>query len=49
MVKITCVDSSSRAHKAGIAEGVNSETPYLAPNDLIITSGNDLYDGKHFD
>ena len=31
------------------AEGVNSETPYLSVNDLIITSGNDLYDGKHFD
>lgn len=35
-------------NEADIAEGVNSETPYLAPNDLIITSGNDLYDGKHF-
>ena len=27
-------------------EGSISKTPYLYVNDLIITSGNDLYDGK---
>ena len=31
------------------AEGGKSDTPYLSVNDLIITSGNDLFDGKHFD
>ncbi len=30
-------------------EGVLSETPYLGINDLIITSGRDLYDGKLLD
>lgn len=30
------------------AEGGGSDTPYLSVNDLIITSGNDLFDGKHF-
>lgn len=31
------------------AEGVVSDVPYLNENDLIITSGNDLYDGKLLD
>jgi hypothetical protein len=31
------------------ASGTDVDTPYLSANDLIITSGNDLYDGKHLD
>jgi hypothetical protein len=31
------------------ASGTDVSTPYLSANDLIITSGNDLYDGKHLD
>ena len=31
------------------SEGLVSNTPYLNANDLIITSGNDLYDGKLLD
>ena len=31
------------------SEGLVSEIPYLKANDLIITSGNDLYDGKLLD
>jgi hypothetical protein len=31
------------------ASGTYVDTPYLSANDLIITSGNDLYDGKHLD
>ena len=30
-------------------EGAVSDIPYLNANDLIITSGNDLYDGKSLD
>ena len=33
-------------YEADVQEGRVSEIPYLYVNDLIITSGNDLYDGK---
>ncbi len=31
------------------ADNVSSDVPYLKLNDMLITSGNDLYDGKHLD
>lgn len=36
-------------NEADIKEGTVSSIPYLNINDLIITSGNDLYDGKLLD
>jgi hypothetical protein len=33
-------------YESDAEEGSVSKTPYLYINDLIITSGNDLYDGK---
>ena len=30
-------------------EGIGGELPYLKENDMIVTSGNDLYDGKLLD
>lgn len=36
-------------YEADLAEDISHDVPYLNVNDLIITSGNDLYDGKHLD
>ncbi len=36
-------------YEKDLAEGTSSEIPYLGINDLIVTSGNDLYDGKLLD
>ena len=36
-------------YEKDFAEGIESEIPYLSINDLIVTSGRDLYDGKLLD
>lgn len=39
----------ANTYESDAAEGNVSDIPYLSINDLIITSGNDLYDGKTLD
>ena len=39
----------ANTRESDAAEGSISAVPYLQVNDLIITSGNDLYDGKRLD
>ncbi len=39
----------ANTRESDAAEGSVSRIPYLGVNDLIITSGNDLYDGKRLD
>ena len=39
----------ANTRKSDAEEGSVSQIPYLNVNDLIITSGNDLYDGKRLD
>ena len=38
-----------RTFEEDAAENPSSRTPYLNINDMIVTSGNDLYDGKRLD
>lgn len=39
----------ANTREADAEEGSISQIPYLGVNDLIVTSGNDLYDGKRLD
>lgn len=39
----------ANTYRADLEEGTASDVPYLNINDLIIMSGNDLYDGKTLD
>ena len=36
-------------YEVDLLEKPSSEIPYLNINDMIVTSGNDLYDGKQLD
>jgi hypothetical protein len=36
-------------YERDLEDSLTSQTPYLNINDLIVTSGNDLYDGKQLD
>ena len=38
-----------KTHEEDALENPSSEIPYLNINDMIVTSGNDLYDGKRLD